>query len=159
MLINNASIAINQSLANSIAFNDTYMPAALIILFAAFIVLSVGFLISILSFSCVTATQERKFKWFGNLSWCSSSLSLIMIFTAGLFLSFQGPELTDFCRILDNMSEQPKSDDYPEFVASKLAPQLYECVYGSQKNLLSSLGISNQLNTLAALNQHLQAYT
>lgn len=88
IIINNASIAMNRSLSDTITFNDTYMPAALIILFVAFVVLSIGFLISILSFSCVTATQERKFKWFGNLSWCSSSLSLIMIFTACLFLSF-----------------------------------------------------------------------
>lgn len=91
IIINNASMSINQSLSNTIAFNDTYMPAALIILFAAFVVLSIGFLISIVSFSCVTATQERKYKWFGNLSWCTSSLSLIMIFTASLFLSYQGP--------------------------------------------------------------------
>jgi hypothetical protein len=29
-----------------------------------------------------------------------------MIFIAGLFLSFKGPELTDFCRILENLERK-----------------------------------------------------
>jgi energy-coupling factor transporter transmembrane protein EcfT len=83
-----------------------YAFAALLILFIALIFMSLGFLFSNISFCCVIRTQERKFKILSNASWFSSSLSLIMIFVAGLALSFGGPVLSDFCRIQNNQMQE-----------------------------------------------------
>ena len=70
-----------------------------LLLFIALVFMCLGFLLSNLFFCCVIRTQERKFKVLSNVSWCSSSLSLIMIFISGLALAFSGPVLSDFCRI------------------------------------------------------------
>lgn len=76
-----------------------YAFATLLILFIALIFMCIGFIFSNVIQCCVIKTQDRKLKVLSNVSWCTSSISLIMIFTAGLALSFGGPVLSDFCRI------------------------------------------------------------
>ena len=103
----------------------SYAFAALLLLFIALIFMCIGFLFSNVTFCCVIRTQERKFKLLSNASWCSSSLSLIMIFISGLALAFSGPVLSDFCRIQQNQMQENKVGNYPGLVSPILAKHLY----------------------------------
>jgi energy-coupling factor transporter transmembrane protein EcfT len=120
-----------------------YAYAAIVILFIAFIFMAIGFIFSNISLCCVIRTQERRFKYLSNISWCSSSFSLILLFTAGIALSFSGPVLSDFCRIQDNQSQPGKADKYPRFASKELSKQLYQCIY-SDNCLLSRNSIADR---------------
>jgi hypothetical protein len=89
--MNQSAQSIATQLNSSIKDQDELAYAALLILFIAFILMSVGLILANLAFIFVIITQERKFKYIGNLSWCTSSCSLGMIFTACLYFSFKGP--------------------------------------------------------------------
>lgn len=98
-LIANQTKNFNASADSTIESTQGPATTAFIILLVAFILMCAGFIFSIFSLACVIVTQERKFKTLSNISWFTSSVSLILIFTAGLGLSFSGPVLSDFCRI------------------------------------------------------------
>jgi len=97
--ITNASEELYKDLPNLLREIHPFAVAGLLIIFIALILMCICFIFSNFVFTCVVRTQNRKYKTLSNVSWCSSSLSLIMIFTAGLGLSFSGPVLSDFCRI------------------------------------------------------------
>lgn len=99
--ITNASEELYKAVPLLLKKMHPFAVAGLLIIFIALILMAVCFIFSNIAFSCVVKTQDRKYKILSNVSWCSSSLSLIMIFTAGLGFSFSGPVLSDFCRIQD----------------------------------------------------------
>jgi heme/copper-type cytochrome/quinol oxidase subunit 2 len=98
-LLANQTVELHTSTDSAIDDAQPYAIATFIIMLIAFIVMCVGFVLSIIAQSCAIKTQERKFKYLSNISWCTSSITLIMIFTAGLSIAFGGPVLADFCRI------------------------------------------------------------
>lgn len=156
--ITNASDSLYIQLPQLLRDIDPFAHAGLLLLFIALILMGICFIFSNIAFCCVVKTQDRKFKILSNVSWFSSALSMIMIFTAGLGLSFSGPVLSDFCRIQELQQQKSRVGEYPRILNKKLAQTLHQCIYSDNKNVLTSLGIGLQVQTFQDLNSSLKTF-